>query len=274
MNARILFRSMVCLLVLAGLPGCQSAQTRRQADALEKMDALLSDGIAEARQKAQADPDGPSSTILDQLRKTKRYVDRVETGEQSFNLEEMLALTRKTMALVENLKSEFKLVLSADVAFRLGGHETDDLLADGRRILNEFADSILEAQIPEYQEKFPGVSLMVALSITGYADAVPPAEALARELLAGQTEPLPENSVKRRRHLNRLLSIRRSQTINRHLQDRLRSRLQRAGLAMGPPSVEGMGESLPTAPKTVRPAYRERDERRRICKIYSNILIQ
>jgi hypothetical protein len=265
---------MACLLLIACLFGCQLTQNRRQAEVLGEMDALLNQGIAEARRQAEADPGGASAKILAQLRKTKQYVDQVESGEQEFDLEEMLALTQKSMALVKNLQSEFKLVLNADVAFRLGGYEAADLQAGGQRILDEFADSIVEAQLPEYREKFPEVPLMLVVSTTGYADAVAPGAALARELMALQTEPAPNDPLERRRHLNRLLSVRRSQTINRYIQDRLRSRLRQAGVAMGPPSVEGLGEAFPNPPETVSPPYRERDERRRICKIYSNVLIQ
>lgn len=274
MNLRHGYRGMVCLLLAACLSGCQPAQPRRQAEILGEMDALLNQGIAEASRQAQADPGGASAKILERLRKTKQFVEQVESGEQEFDLEEMLALTQKSMALVENLQSEFKLVLNADVAFRLGGYEAADLQAGGQRILDEFADSIVQAQVPEYQEKFPEVPLMVVVSTAGYADAVAPGAELARELTAFETEPVPSDAAERRRHLNRLLSIRRSQTINRYIQDRLRDRLRQAGVAMGPPSVEGLGEAFPNPPETVSPPYRERDERRRICKIYSTILIQ
>jgi hypothetical protein len=265
---------MAGLLLLAFLSGCQMPDSRRQAEVVGEMDALLNQGIAKAQRQAEADPGGASAMILAQLRKTKQYVDQVESGEQEFDLEEMLALTQKSMALVENLQSEFKLVLNADVAFQLGGYEAADLQAGGQRILDEFADSIVEAQLPEYQEKFPEVPLMVVVSTTGYADAVAPGGALARELMAVDSGPLPNDPQERRRHLNRLLSIRRSQTINRYIGDRLRSRLQRTGVALGPPSMEGLGEAFPNPPETVSPPYRERDERRRICKIYSSVLIQ
>jgi hypothetical protein len=274
MRTSIFFQGIFCLLFLAGLAGCQTTPSARQTQAIEEMDRILNQGMAEARRKSMATPHGAAAAILDRLEKTKRYVDEVEKGERNFDLEEMLALTRKSQALVASLQSEFQLALNADVAFRLGGYQPSDLLAGGQAILDEFAASILEAQLPEYQQKFPGVPLVVTLSTTGYADAVRPAAPLVRDLLRTHPKPAPADPVAKRRFLNRLLSIRRSRTINRHLQNRLREPLREAGVALGPPSIEGRGEAFPAPPDTVTPPYRDRDDRRRICKIYSNILIQ
>lgn len=270
-----IFLWMFCVSLIAGCQMLGDAQkSEEKTEIIANINAILERGIKEADEKVSKDPKSPSAFILSQLRETKRYVDQVEGEEVEFNVEEMLYLTQKTMALVENLKQEFKLVLNADVAFQLGGFEPDDLLEGGQEILDRFAERIVNSQLAEYRKAFPAVTLLVVVSTKGYADEVGQGRRLTDELMKFAPAPLPEEVVERRRFLNEILSVRRSQTINAYVRNQIEAKLKGANVQMGEPIVEGFGEEYPENPEEVDPPYRKEDMRRRICKVYSNILIK
>lgn len=264
----LLWLSAALLLI-----GCASGQPAKRDQLLQNLDQMVDQGIQDARRNLARDPAGMASEILEQLQQTQRYVARAEQDPTAFDAEEMLRLTQKTMALIENLKQDFQLVVRTDVGFRLGGYRPDHLLADGKAILDAFADRILTLQLAEYRQQFPDAPLRIVIVTRGYADEIAPNKDLARALWPQTADALSLTDPERRRVLNQRLSLRRSQTINAYIRRRLERRLTAPNVEIGPPVIEGHGEALPEPGDGVQPPYRKKDPRRRICKVYSKLVI-
>ncbi|MEE4358269.1 MAG: hypothetical protein V2I97_17500 [Desulfococcaceae bacterium] len=263
------------VMLLLFLSACAGSLTRQQNQALMEILSILDSVIAEAEGMLHDNPDPTAQfrDILDRLHYMKEIIEEIKKGNAPYDEELLKKYTEKIAEIEANIKNSLNTVLSSDVFFALGRYRISDLSEEGKGILKDFTDTIMNVQVQNFRKLFPDRLLTVSVKVVGYADETPPAGALAAVLSQEFPGSLPADPVERKKHFNEKLSFLRAQTISDYVQQELAAFSEMKNLRIAPTRIIGLGEEYPYPPDYARPPYQPEDKRRRICKIYSKIQI-
>ena len=268
-----------CALVFAlATSGCtgMSELERQQQEALLEILSILDQTIEETEEVLNRNPDPTSQyvDILDKLQAMKRIIREIKSGDAPYDEELLEHYTRKIKEIEANIRNSVDRVFSSDVFFGLGKYQISELSDEGKADLGGFVDAIMERQVKVFRKLFPERTLVIHIKAVGYADETPPGPELAETLRKRINGPIPGDPGARKKVLNQELSYLRAEFIVEYIKMELRRRLDGKNCIVGEPEIRGLGEALPYPKAYVDPPYEARDERRRICKIYSKIKLK
>ncbi len=275
-----LFKTIApCLLALAlMLTGCATGNDleRQQQEALLEIMSILDQTIEETEKilKNNPDPTNQYLDILDKLQAMKGIIQEIKKGNAPYDEALIQQYTRKIQEIEANIRNSVDKVFSSDVFFGLGKYQISDLSEEGKADLRGFVDAVMERQVKVFRKMFPQRTLVVNIKGVGYADETPLGSELAETLTERIDGPIPDAPSARKKVLNQELSYLRAESIVEYIKLELRRRLKDKNCVIGEPEIQGLGEALPYPKGYVDPPYKARDERRRICKIYSKITLE
>lgn len=258
--------------------GCASTNDleRQQQAALLEILSLLDQTIEETEEILENNPDPTNQyvDILDKLQAMKRIIEEIRSGNAPYDEDLLQQYTRKIREIEANIRNSVDKVFSSDVFFGLGKYQISELSEEGKADLMGFVDAVMERQMKVFRKMFPDRTLVVNIKAVGYADETPLGPELARTLTERIAGPIPDAPGARKKVLNQELSYLRAESIVGYIEMELKPRLAERNGVVGEPEIQGMGEALPYTKGYVDPPYTARDERRRICKIYSKITLE
>jgi hypothetical protein len=266
---------LVFALAVCGCAGTSELE-RQQQQALLEILSILDQTIEETEEILQNNPDPTNQyvDILDKLQAMKRIIGEIKSGDAPYDEELLQQYTRKIREIEANIRNSVDRVFSSDVFFGLGKYQISELSEEGRADLKGFVDAVMERQVKVFRKMFPERTLVVNIKAVGYADETPLGPELAETLTGRINGPIPEDPGARKKVLNQELSYLRAESIVAYIERGLRRRLTGKNCTIGDPVIQGLGEALPYPDGYVDPPYKARDERRRICKIYSKITLE
>ncbi len=268
-------KAVLCFSVsLLILSGC-STLSRQQNQALMEILDILESAIAEAEDMLKSNPDPTSQfgDVLEKLNSIKDVIYEIQRGNAPYDEKRLSEYMDKIQEIEANIRNAVDKVFSSDVFFGLGKYKIEDLSDEGRNSIQEFTRAIAETQVNSFRKVFPDRCLVIVLKAVGYADETPLGDELSEILKREISGPLPDDPEERKKMLNQKLSWLRARSISEHIQQQLESMPETENIVIGLPDIQGMGEEYPYAEESADPPYQSQDERRRICKIYSRILV-
>lgn len=252
-------------------PSLSAEQEQLLGEILEILDTTIAD--ADQKIEEKKDPTSPLKWLADDLRKIREYVKSVEAGETLYDESKMKALSDSVRSIRINIENPVEKILETDVSFGLGKYLISDLSEKGKKALQDFTVEVIGSLVEKQRRAFPGRMPVIIVKTVGYADATPPGPRLASELRKGIRGGIPSDPVEARKILNTELSRRRAKTIGEYVKMQLHSRLDESRIKIDEPVIYGLGEMTPYPEKSIAPAYRTKDKRRRICKIHGIVFI-
>ncbi|XCN73496.1 MAG: hypothetical protein Q3M24_01725 [Candidatus Electrothrix aestuarii] len=213
------------------------------------------------------DPSSPLGGFLPKLKKITKKTAQILNNEAPYNNNEMSEYLSYIEQGVINSEPDLENVLENDVSFPSGKYHISNLSDKSKVVLKGFVRDSVFPLITRYRKKHPNEHLIVTIKTVGYADSSPPGGNLAA-LLDDKLPNLSKSMVERRKQRNKELSRLRAEIINDYILQEMNSELPHAPRIEIKKNIKGLGEELPYNEIN----YRERDDRRRICKAYVTVL--
>jgi len=268
---QILLYVLISLLILSGC----STLSRQQNQALVEILGILDSTIEEAETMLKNNPDPTSqfTDIVERLNFMKDIICEIQQGKAPYDEKLLSGYTSKIREIEANIRNAVDKVFSSDVFFGLGKYKISDLSAEGTDSIQEFTHNIAEKQIKNFRKMFPDSSFVIVLKAVGYADETPAGPELSEILKQEIADSLPDDPAERKKMLNQRLSLLRAKSISQYIQDQLKIMPEMENIVIGEADIQGLGEEFPYPQESADPPYKSQDERRRICKIYSRIIV-
>lgn len=222
----------------------QSKELEKEARpyAIQKMENLV--------QKIENDPDSPLTSYLPEIKK-------------------LIVKVRRNVLISSNdlptITDPEKIILKSDISFGLGKYKLSQI---GKDILNQFFKYKIKKEINQYKGRVEhDNTLVLNIKIIGYTDKTGFSNRTMRKIKRESLlcNDLPSQPIKRRKKLNKCLSMLRVQAIDRYLRKLIKEEFSTIRIVK---NCEGKGEDIPP---NVTPISNTNDPNRRICKIYCHI---
>jgi len=216
------------------------------------------------------DPDNPLQEFVPKIDELLEYSDKLELGVEIIALNKVLDDLEKVTVITHNLNPNLSTILDSDISFDTGKYELSD---NGKEMLTKFFRKIIKEQ-QEYLSQFTGRSVSMKITVVGYTDqqGFQKGSKLAKLLIEGMEADLPENALEQRKFLNQRLSQFRANTIGEYIQQVISENDSNINVQL---NIIGLGEELP---RGVTPPYPASDSvsdpSRRICKVYSSVIVE
>ncbi len=256
------------LIIVGGCAGL-NVRERQQLD-------NLADQVSQTRGRVQKrvseSPDTSLSKSLKLLNEVLNYVDAVRSSSDRFDPQTIEKYNHRIAIINENIKRFRDLILKTDVSFPIGTYQISALSDQGRTACLQLADKIV-AMVRDLKQRYPDHAICVTLKTIGYTDEIPVSSRSLRQMILNRLEGGAADAKDRDQLYNKVLSELRAETVNHFIVDYLRQKLPNHFNVQYVEQIMGKGERLPR--KKIEPAYRSRDERRRICIIspYIEVLL-
>jgi len=201
--------------------------------------------------------------VLDDL---TRKSNAVSSGQKTLSLKEVIDDINMLIQTEAMIGSTTQAVIGADdIAFNIGEYQ---LTPESQTLLAKLAQQILAAR-QQIAAQYPDKKVIIQLNALGYADEADfRSESLLQVLTKDDTVDVPDDPIKRRQFLNQRLSTLRAQATSAYLKQEL---------LKVPPNIRIQSETIgkgETLPANLKPPFPTSDQRRRICKIYSYVIVQ
>lgn len=213
------------------------------------------------------DPENPLQEFLPALTEILDYSEAIGDDQREVDIVKVLADLETVTEIGNNAQKTMKQTLESDVSFAPGEYKLSEA---GEQILAHYCQAIIAAK-QEFQQEYPNRTILIKIHVAGYTDEVDFRK--GTNLLKLLTEGMEEDKVPRtqpalRKFLNRRLSEFRADTIGEFLVQYI---LQEDPETVIEQKSTGFGEGLPAG---IDPPYPLVDPRRRICRIYTYILVR
>lgn len=215
----------------------------------------------------EKDPDNPVKDFLPQLDEMLDYAGQLQRGEE-VSLDKVVANTTNLVMIADSKQRLIEEKLESDISFALGRY---DLAEQGDRAIAEIVRKIVAGKNDSLSQ-YPDRTVTIKVKVTGYTDETGfrDGSPLIETLMAHCSIIRSQTGVQQRQALNRCLSELRARTISDRLFDFLSSQISELNtLVFIEQEVEGKGEEIPPG---ISNPYPTKDERRRICKVYSYVI--
>jgi len=265
-----------CLLFLfLIIAGCSHYLTKEQSETLIEILEILNRTIAEteAIMNKNPDPTSPYNELSKKLKIIQQHINRIKAGQEPYDAEVMSKYSNEIIGIQMNVQNPVNRILGVDVFFEPGRYKISEFSAEGKKVLDAFAEDIIELQVKKLRRFFPGKQLAIVIKVIGYADEMPLSQWFAQELKKDINAVIPEDSIEKRKMLNRELSFRRAQSIAEYVKAQVQDTIEIEDVKIDPPIIIGLGEILPYSEENFDPPYKSKDQRRRICKIHGNVFV-
>lgn len=216
---------------------------------------------------AAEDPDSPLQEFLPMLTEILDYSEEIGASQQDIDVARVLADFGNISEIEQNTQKAVKYTVESDISFESGQYRLSER---GKQAITTYCQEILMAT-QGLTELYPERDIVVRINIAGYSDPVDFRERTnLLEVLTDGIDPqtIPQQEVELRKFLNRRLSEFRVVTIGEYLHECLQQ--GEPGIMIEQHGV-GFGEELPPG---VPPSELSFDPKRRICKIYTYILLR
>ena len=213
------------------------------------------------------DPDSPLQEFLPDLTEILDYSEGIEASGQEIDLDKVLADFERVTELSLHAQNTVQRTLESDISFESGAYRLSDR---GKQAIAEYCREILRVQ-QHVADVYPDRAVVIRINLIGYTDQVGFKEGtnLLQLLTAGiDPQAIPQAKVELRKFLNRRLSEFRVATLGDFLEQCLLAAQSGIRVEL---HGSGRGEELPPGGA---PSEQLSDPRRRICKIYTYVLLQ
>ena len=238
---------------------------------------FYSNTISPLARKAQAeiekitaeDPDNPLKDFLPTINDLLAYSDKLESGQNVIALDRVINDLTDVLVIKHNADRNVNVTLLSDVSFDSGKY---DLSEAGKRLLSEFFERVIAEQKEELRQ-YTGKVLTMKIRVLGYTDqqgfrkGTELIKALAKDVEA----QVPQAAAAQRQFLNQRLALFRAATLCEYIQQFI---AQKDASILIEVEKIGRGEEFPPGVSKDSAAGSPNDARRRICKIYSYVLIR
>lgn len=275
------FRKARESLALAESSFQEQSYERAYFSALESLDAsqrilrqfyqeTVVSSAQEAKTRIEAitdeDPESPLQEFLPALTEILDYSEAIGDGQNEVDIVKVLADLETVTEIGQNTQKTVKRTLESDVSFESGKYE---LLEAGKQILTQHCQDVMAGK-REFQQEYPDRRIVIKVHVTGYTDEVNFRKGtnLFKQLTQGVEDKLPGTQPELRKFLNQRLAELRADTIGEFIVQYI---LQEDPETVIEQKSVGFGENVPAG---VEPPYPLVDPRRRICKIYTYILVR
>lgn len=219
----------------------------------------------------EQDPDNPLKEFLPKIDELLDYSAQLESGNEVIALNKVLEDLEEVITIKHNTDENITATLDSDISFDPGKYELSEA---GKQVLHDFFEGIVAKQ-QEYLSQFSTTkSITMKVTVIGYTDqqGFQKGTTLVKTLTEGVEETVPEKSLELRRFLNLRLSQFRADTIGAYIREIIEQADARITVEQ---NNIGRGEDVPPG---VNPSYKDSDAisdpSRRICKVYSYVIIQ
>ncbi|OQX27615.1 MAG: hypothetical protein BWK80_04450 [Desulfobacteraceae bacterium IS3] len=249
------------------------------------------------QKEVAADPDSLLKETIPDLDNILDYADELEKNRETSSLLSLKELSEKlekfNVATLtgENIKKD---ELKSDFSFELGSY----LLSEkGKTKISYEISKVIEDK-DRYRKEFPDKKVKVTIKIVGYTDAVGfnEAKSLFQDIKKWVEEKIPPEGIQfgqgeseqilaqagrgdippkdereqRRQFLNQCLSMLRAKAISSYIKELIMKTEADGSAVTVDEIVVGNGENLPPG---VESSDKSNDESRRICKVYTTMIL-
>jgi len=232
------------------------------------------------KQIGVTDPTSPEETWLKvQLDNAEQEVIAIQEGKTKIGAEILVNISKKLKTIVVNYQKGLSEIVHEDILFVSGKYDVKNITAQGRTFLNRFSQRVTTELIDNFKKTFPEDELKIFVQVIGYADSIPPSGLLQASLKSLSCLPDGDFTINKvhSKLLNKELSCRRAKSIKKYLTHNLWDNFPHndSKLELAAIKHEGRGEQFPYVfSENNHKPYSERDERRRICKLYANVFVK
>lgn len=219
----------------------------------------------------EQDPDNPLKEFLPKIDELLDYSAKLESGSEVIALNKVLEDLEEVVTIKHNTDENITATLDSDISFDPGKYELSDA---GKQLLKDFFEGIVAKQ-QEYLTQFSsGKRVTMKITVIGYTDqqGFQKGTALVKTLTEGVEDTVPQKSLELRRFLNLRLSQFRADTIGAYIRDVIQQADARVAVEQ---NNIGRGEDVPPG---ITLSYKESDSvsdpSRRICKVYSYVIVE
>lgn len=199
------------------------------------------------------------STVENVISTTNRVMDRKDI----LSVGQMIADLENTLAVTYSIQNNHVRTVGSDISFQKGSYRLSE---NGKTALGGFVNEILD-ELPQNNDK----PLVMNIRVIGYTDRLNFAKdsKLKKEIIENTEAEIPEDPKAQRQFLNQRLSELRAREMMNYLVSTIHQQTS-GGMNLHIESETiGRGEDIP---ENVPPPYPTSDPRRRICKIYVNLI--
>ena len=232
------------------------------------------DTIALSAQKAKAkiaaisdeDPGNPLQEFLPEINNILDYSEGIGNGQQEVDITKVLEDFDKITKIEHTTQKTMKQTLESDVSFGPGEYEISD---KGKQALDAYCEAVIAGK-SEFDKLYPDRTILIKITVFGYTDQVDFREGtnLLKQLIEGVEDEVPRTQTAQRQFLNQRLSELRAEILSDYIVKYIRRRNLGGRIEQ---EAIGLGEELPP---DISSPYPQQDSRRRICKIYTYILVR
>ena len=230
--------------------------------------------IALSAQKAKAkiaaisdeDPGNPLQDFLPEINNILDYSEGIGNGQQEVDITKVLQDFDKITKIEHTTQKTMKQTLESDASFGPGEYEISD---KGKEALDAYCEAIIAGK-REFDKLYPDRTILIKIKVLGYTDQVDFREgtSLLKQLIEGVEDEVPRTQPAQRQFLNRRLSELRAEMLSDYIvkyigRRDLGGRIEQEAI--------GLGEEFPP---DISSPYPQQDSRRRICKIYTYVLVR
>jgi outer membrane protein OmpA-like peptidoglycan-associated protein len=209
-------------------------------------------------------PLGELRPVIDNI---SMKIDRIERDQEVLTLTEVIDDINMLVEANAIMESNIQQTIEADaIVFEKGKFAISE---QGKQQLENIVEQILAVKTNVTQE-YPDKTVAIQITTVGYTDQLDfrwASDAL-ETLTQNLNQKVPTNTTERREFLNQRLSELRARVVNEYLTQRI---LHIDANAKINQEIIGKGEQLPPG---VSPPYPISDPRRRICKMYSYVILE
>jgi outer membrane protein OmpA-like peptidoglycan-associated protein len=217
----------------------------------------------------EADPDNPLQDFLPKINDLLDYSEAIEDGTEILALNRVIRDLEDVINIKHNADTNVNATLASDVSFDTGKYA---LSARGKQLLRDFFSGII-AQQRDYLDHYADQTITMRIKVVGYTDqqGFRKGTALWQALLEGVEEQFPTEPIQQRRFLNQRLSHFRANTISGYIRNLIEAQETDVFIEQ---NIIGRGEDVPPGiTVSYPPEDSVADGTRRICKIYSYVLV-
>lgn len=232
------------------------------------------DTIALSAQEAKAkitaisheDPGNPLQEFLPEINDILDYSEGIGNDQQEINITKVLEDFDTISKIEHTTQKTMKQTLESDISFGPGKYELSN---KGKQALDAYCEAIIAGK-KEFDTLYPDRTILIRIKVIGYTDQVDFREGttLLEKLMEGVEDEVPRKQPDLRKFLNQRLSGFRARTISNYIVQYLGR--ENSGGRIEQEAI-GHGEKLPP---NISSPYPQQDSRRRICKIYTYVLVR
>ncbi len=219
----------------------------------------------------EQDPDNPLKEFLPKIDELLDYSAKLERGEELIALNKVLEDLEEVITIKHNTDENISATLDSDISFDPGKYELSEA---GKLVLKDFFKGIVAKQQDYLAQFSSGKSVTMKITVIGYTDqqGFQKGTALVKTLTEGMEGTEPDKPLELRRFLNLRLSQFRADTIGDYIREVVEQTDSRVSVEQ---NNIGRGED---APLGVNFSYKDSDSvsdsSRRICKVYSYVIVE